>query len=486
MDSIRGFFRSGLWLCFLLCVLSVASHSNAATRKHVTMPTAQSVATSPGAGVPVKSGSTLSIPGAAQGEYIPFQPGDRKVPLKVIPTIDYSIPRTIEATKGFLKNNAASIVVGGVIAGMVAGLDWVMGEGSELQKIDNSPVDYIPTGSDSYWSIFANVKKPSASSACQHFADDFARNTYGSSITSVSVTNVRPGIDATCSIKYSQGSSTGTLVPVAHFHAGSCPAGLIPSSDFTSCINPAPVPVTESDFSLIDAYANAQNSQWHRNLLNEACNGSSRCYDQLKERSQLNGPTTVQGPTTTTSGTYTKPDGTVGTKAASTTTNYKVTYGPTYFDFSKTQTTIWNEDGQQVGEETVTENDDIEAEEPAEKPQEEQVASPCEGSSCDGPAYEDLYSPSELTKEDHLDSYSDRVSSIPIISAVGSLFDVSISAGACPTWSYNSTLDLGIASMPIDLNFDYHCLPWFVSLGPWIQTIFLLGCTLGAIRIGIL
>ena len=463
MDGIRRILRPYMWCCLLLCVLSVASYSNAATRKHVTMPTAQSVATSSGSGVPVKSGSTLSIPGAAQGEYIPFQPGDRKVPLKVIPTIDYSIPRTINAAKGILKNNAASILIGGTIAGLIAGLDWVMGEGGQIQKPDGPPTVLG----------FASNTSSSFTGSCNGI-DGYSQGFHSSG----------PG-------NYQYIISDPAYTANGFVYVNNCGPGYRVSQRPHEPIVETPAslePVTEQDFDMVDAYANAQNSEWLRDLLRESCAGSTapmRCFEDLKDNVSLSGPATVAGPSTSSSGTYTKPDGTVGVRTSNTTNNYKITYGPTYFDFSKTETTVWNEDGQQVGEETVTENDDIEAEEPAEEPKEEEVASPCEGSNCDGPAYEDLYSPTEDTKEDYLDDYASRVSNLPILVAVGNLFTVSVS-GSCPVWEYHHALPILGTTWQIDLVFNFFCLPWFIALGPWIQVIISLVATYGAIRIALL
>ena len=478
MDCIRCVSRSRLRWCFLLCVLSVASASEAATRKHVTMPTAQSVATSPGSGVPVKSGSTLSIPGAAQGEYIPFQPGDRKVPLKVIPTIDYSIPRTINAAKGLLKNNAASIVVGGVIARMVAGLDWVMGDGAVAKQ--KTTVDGMTATNGSSFEPY---------SICNYMT---ASQTIGKSTVikfngvTHSVTVVRgPGGVYNEPSGYSVYANCTQSWNGYNHDMGNWPRAfgrIISSSDIKQTVEP----LTPQDFELVDAYATAQSSAWLRDLLRESCSGSNapgRCFDDLKDNVSLSGPSTVTGPTSSTSSTYTKPDGTTGLRTSTTTNNYKVTYGPSHFDFSKTETTIWNEDGQQVGEETVTENDDIEAEEPSEEPKEE--TSPC-SSNCDGPAYVDQYTPTDKTKEQELDSYSARLKTIPIMAAVGGFFSVSVSGAACPVWEYHGELQLYFTSMPINLVFDFHCLPWFVALKPWIQTIMALGCTFIAFRIALL
>ncbi len=483
MDSIRGFLRPGLWFYFLLCVLPVTSSVEAATRKNVTIPSAQSVAMSAASGAPVKSGSTLSIPGATQGEYIPYEPGNRKLPIKVLPTINYSIPRIINQAKSLLKNNLGQVVLGATIAAAVSGVGWLIEDGSQpvIKKPVLSPDP--PNTSYYYWKFQTYPVKSNPESLCQSIVLQL-QTMYPSD--GIVYKGLSVSSDTVVYCKHRSAHQSSDQLSRMDRYGSSCKSGSTYDPVSKGCYSTSYVPVSDSDLDMLDPWMGGQSSAWIRDLLRDACSGSIaplRCFEDLKDNASLSGPVNLTGPSTSTSSTYVKPDGTVGTRDSTTTTNYKVTYGPTYFDFSKTQTTVWNEDGQQVGEETVTESDDIEAEEPADKPSEEPA--PCLAD-CDGPVYEDLYEPTDKTKEDHLDSYSDRVGSIPIISAVGSLFDVSVSAGACPSWSYNSTLDLGIASMPIDLNFDFHCLPWFVGLGSWIQAIFLLGCTLGAIRIGIL
>ncbi len=476
MDSIRGVLRSGLWFCFLLCVLPVAQ---AATTVPVTVPSAHATIKN-STGVTV-SGNSLKATGPLQGTFIPKEGAGTRISLKVKPAVDFSIPRTINAIKPLVRGGFA-----GALA--TAGVVWAINQIPDASTFNGNLVktsNPYPPGTSAYtryYKIWAGGNKSyaeSAESACKIVGPTYVPYPpdYSKSASYVECRSPQGGA-------YQQVERLDCTVSQGPFNPSTklCDLSYSPPQSVQT-------PFSETDYSQLDSKLDTiVNPHWLREILLTSCSRAPNpetCADGLKDyQDKLLGPSTVPGGSNTTTSTYIKPDGTVGTKSSTTTTNYNIKYGPTSFTFNKTQTTTHTQDGVETGQETTEETEEpLDEVTPPEEEQEE--PSPCT-TDCDGPAYEDLYEPIDDTKEDHLDSYSDRVSSIPIISAVGSLFDVSVSAGSCPTWSYNSTLDIGVASMPIDLNFDYHCLPWFVSLGPWIQTIFLLGCTLGAIRIGIL
>ena len=476
MDSIRGVLRSGLWFCVLLCVLPV---TQAATTVPVTVPSAHATIKN-SSGVTV-SGNSLKATGPIQGTFIPKEGAGTRVSLKVKPVVDFSVPRTINAIKPLVRGGFA-----GALA--TAGVVWAINQlpGASFDPLTGQPVVAPVLNTDATYWLAQNAgtsiskRRSTALASCKAIGGTESQFEFWV-VTSVSTTS------ANCVWRI-MGTGDQAYGPTYKVNK-TCPNGF--NSTTFDCLSTAqqPRPFNDADYSSLETRLDTiVNPEWLREILLTSCAGAPNpetCADGLKDyQDKLLGPSTVPGGSTTTTSTYVKPDGTVGTKGSTTTTNYNIKYGPTSFTFNKTQTTTHTQDGVETGQETTEETEEpLDEVTPPEEDQEE--PSPCT-TDCDGPAYEDLYEPTDDTKEDHLDSYSDRVSSIPIISAVGSLFDVSVSAGSCPAWSYSSTLDLGVASMPIDLNFDYHCLPWFVSLGPWIQTIFLLGCTLGAIRIGLL
>ncbi|WP_347506588.1 hypothetical protein [Pseudomonas anguilliseptica] len=251
------------------------------------------------------------------------------------------------------------------------------------------------------------------------------------------------------------------------------------------------MPLSDAEIDTAFAsFAEGQNAEWLKGLLKESCAGSLNpggCFNSLAESSALTGPLFVPGPIVTTTGTYTKADGTTGSTQVVSTTNYNVKYGPSYYDYSEHKTNTEYKDGQIVGTETSTDGEEVVGEEPAEEEKEEEKPMPCT-SNCDGTEYVDQYEPTDKTKEDELDSYSSKLQNIPIFAAVSGFFDVSLSEQACPSWTYQGELSLpgSEQAMSIDLTFDYHCLPWFVETKPWVQAVMALACTIIAIRIGLL
>ncbi|CAN7582023.1 hypothetical protein LJR071_004161 [Pseudomonas sp. LjRoot71] len=306
-------------------------NSYAGTKKKVQMPTAQSVAN--GSGVPVKSGNSLSIPGALQGEFIPGDNPSRTTPIKVLPTIDFSVPRTINAVKGILKNNAASIAVGGVIAGMIAGLDWVMSpDNTQIQVREQTPGSYTPTGSQYAWALSNPNGTPAAG---------FSSPTAACAVLN-SIDPSKPHVPISTSDPLTFNCSNSTWWTTRY--GSSCPSGLTYNSTLGTCTGTQLVPLRDSDLSLVDAYATAQSSQWLKDLLRESCSGSlapDRCYEDLKDNVSLTGPSTVSGPTSIS--TTTGPN---GTTTKETKTNYQITYGSDYFIYAPTTTTTTvNPDG---------------------------------------------------------------------------------------------------------------------------------------------
>ena len=113
--------------------------SYSATRKSVTVPSASVVAR--GGGSPSVSGPSLKIPGQPGVEYIPRSGGGASgVPIKIIPTIDFSIPRTIKGSVSSLKGGIAGIAA---TAAMSMALDSIGGfideNGKPVKKVSDAP-----------------------------------------------------------------------------------------------------------------------------------------------------------------------------------------------------------------------------------------------------------------------------------------------------------------------------------------------------------
>ncbi|WP_146603026.1 hypothetical protein [Pseudomonas sp. 57B-090624] len=420
--------------------------------------------------VATRAGDVLKV-GVHEGEYIEAHKLNKKVPVKVLKTVDYSIPRTINAGKSLLKSNLGQLLLTGVIMGAVSAVDWVMeegvkpGGGTERKLVKKVPGTVEGIGLPYKGAGFSGM-------GCS------AARQYG------------PGV-------YSGGGwvyvvSAGTPYTKAPFtYVGNCDDPYLSqafASDFPINVSPdSTVEVTPEEIDQkFGDYAAAQDAEWLKGLLRESCQGSQSpeaCMQSLRDQVTTSGPATVTADKTVSTGTYLKPDGTYGSTRTETTTNYNIKYGPTYFDFTENKAVTIYKDGEKVSDETTGETDDVTEEKPAEEDKED--ADPCV-TGCDGPAYKDLYQPTDKTKEGEIDSYSSRVKNIPLMKAVIGLFDVQVQGAQCPIWETHQQMELLGETMNIDLVFDYHCLPWFIDKKTYVQAIVLIGFMYLAIRIGLL
>lgn len=361
-------------LVSLLVVLSIG-HAHAATRKYVKMPSDSSAT---GSGRPTSSsGDKLYVPGDGMTEYIPANSGSGKTRLPVDPTYQYSKDKIAKGMANKLKlGNVAGI---GLTVGLEFMLDQVGGfideNGQPAKRVEDDGSGYAPGPTDLKWVMAkphaSTPSQPiagSSSAVCQIYGRAFAAGYgdvayVGSSISSETATQ------ATCSYQWSQNGRTNTSTSIATRSGETCPSGYDRAGNSCLKTSTTGVPLTSADYDLMEAAVRAKESDWLRDRLREHCEGALNpqgCYDMLRESTSLSGPSSVSGPSESTTGTYTRPDGTTGTTGSTTNVRYDIKYGDNYYDYSKTTTTTKTQDGQKVSEETTTESPEVDQEEPVE------------------------------------------------------------------------------------------------------------------------
>lgn len=495
MDGICRILRPYVWCCLLLCLLSVAANSDAATRKFVKLPSKSVTSQNPSL-LPTRSGDLLQTTGQAlEGELLDPEGGTKGVPIKVLPRLDGSLSRMFNHMKTGMKGGVIGMAGSVGLALLLDQIDAVIEEGGTLTKTSLIP----STDLSLFWCGqlgSANCKLTSTYYSEKRYSDptnvafDFTSNSnrrlcsFSTSVVSATRINIQVSHSS-----QSNNCASPESIQIAMFRHGACAPGSTYSEEKKQCLVPgSKVPLEDSDYDLMFDHASQQNAEWLTGLLNDYCKGSTapeRCFSDMWDQSPLSGPATVKGPSKTSTTTSVGADGLVSEKVVTSTTNFDITYGDNYYDYRKSVITTTTVDGVTESETTESEPDEVEQEEKPQEEKEEEKPVPCEGSNCDGPAYKDLYSPTEDTKEDYLDDYVSRVSNLPILVAVGNLFEVSVS-GSCPVWEYHHALAILGTTWQIDLVFNFFCLPWFVALGPWIQVLISLVATYGAIRIALL
>ena len=380
-------YRTLLWLCASLCLL-LAAHSQAATRKYVTTPETSAVLTS--SNTSYLSGTNLWVKGDSMTSYIDRV--GKKTPVGgVVPKRAFAIPTVAGKLKGFLKGSLAQVAMSAAISGAIAAVGWVMSDdNTKVQKIAKDVGGVPVNGSGTY--TFDPQSICGWLPASQTLGK-ITIVTYGTITYAVVVATWDNYYASFAPAGYTQKANNCTQAANgytydSHVHYPVSAAKVISISD----VNSLKVDLTDSDWTALDNYVSTQNSEWLRTILKDTCTGSNnpaKCYAELQvSAQQLEGPATVEGGVTTKTSTYTRPDGTMGTRVEQEHTTFGLNYGPDYYDYTTTVTTTTTEDGTQTGQTTQTDSPAVTQEEPKDdqKPDEEKpperVAS---GDPCDAP-----------------------------------------------------------------------------------------------------
>lgn len=492
MASSRGVWRFRYWWCLCFCLV-FSPLADASKRVY---PRLNGPSESTG-GVPSRNaGSLVTTNGLLHGQTIlrdPRGPG-RHMNLPAKQGSFFSIRGITINAQGMFRRNLPAIVMGGAIAGIGYGLDWIFDEADQQWKKegDGTPIDLDP--SMFHWA-------PSYQGATEKFAlpEDacVASVAYGQSANpneTWTFESIRWNDQFTASCigdrTLANGSVLKNLGNGGIRRAGTgCPEGSSYDTDRRACIIPGTlIPITEADISQIEPEITGANPEFIQDILRNACNGSNApdaCFESLMDKTELSGPSSVTTPSTTSTTTVTGPDGVAGTSTTTTNTTFNITYGPNYYQYTTTtNSTTTKPDGTT---ETTEETDAPPFGEDPREPEEEiqEAPSPCTGEDCAGPAYSDAYTPTEETKEQHIDSYLQRVQAIPLIEAIGSFFDVSVAA-SCPVWTVPIDLKIFNSSLNWNATFDYHCQSFFTDYQPYCAAVFMLIGGFIAFRIGML
>jgi len=403
-------------LLSLLLLVFVGNNVQAATRKYVAMPDNGAVLTSNNTAY--LSGNNLWKQGDTMTSYIDRL--GRKTPVGgIVPKKAFSLPSIATKFKNLAKGNFASIAMSAAISTALAGVGWVMDEGTKTVSKKTDVPSQSETPGNYSWVLYqlntqtvtgkASWSSPIAlCDAYSQYRLSRFNNTYSANYhaeITTSSTTVNNVSSWTCKTvitgtRYTSGSpptySETTNQSLSRQGTGCFGAGETYVESIGSCATTKLVPITESDLDAFDPWMNQQSAAWLSDLLKDMCVGSlkpANCFAELEVAAkQLEGPATADGGTKTKTSTYTRPDGTMGTRTEAEQTTFDLAYGPDYFDYTTKQTTTTTEDGVKTGESTETDGDEVTQEEPKEDTQtdedeqkEEEPEREASGDACDVP-----------------------------------------------------------------------------------------------------
>ena len=292
--------------------------------------------------------------------------------VKVKPQVVVPKANILAALKNGLKVNPGQLALTATVAAALAGVDWVIDQGTLSA---NKPASLPSTGPEPFCYRTTGVNGcHSLSNLHSLFADEFSKN--GTAVYPHIISSAGNG-NYYISLKYSNG------VPVQFANQLASPNRPCPGylNSFGECLSGSVLtPVTDSDFSQLDPWVSQQSAEWLGGLIRDVCNGSlnpGSCYSGMVDRSKgmISGPALLAGPITTKTTQTPNADGTTTTRTETTKTDFKLTYGKDYFDVETEKKTTVTEDGQLVSE--TTEKDDTPAQDFADTtPGEEQQPEP--------------------------------------------------------------------------------------------------------------
>lgn len=359
--------------------LSVSGFSaHAATRKHVSMPSdGQVIGSGNGSSV---SGDLLTVPGnPIEGEYIPssYGGGSKGTKLPIQPKYQYVKSRTIKGMVGTLKGGNVGAI--GLTIGLQYMLDAVGGFIEDNQVMVPSAQDAPLNTSYIHWGDPSGNSSTLATTpiaSCQKIYDGMSNGQQGmyKPIVAQPVNWITTGVQAYCVAQYCDTSSCTnkvtkqTLQQTKKFGTACAPGDTYDQVTHSCKTSAGSRPATDADFDLMEAAANAKDSEWLKDRLREHCEGSLNpqgCYDELRDNTWLEGPASVTepGPTVSTTGPS-------GTTTSTTNTKIDITYGDNYYDYRTTKTTIVTKpDGTtETTTETEPEKDEPTEQEPEDMP----------------------------------------------------------------------------------------------------------------------
>lgn len=302
-----------------------------------------------------------------------------KTPVTVKPKVKVPVSGVAGKLKDLVRLNPARVMLGAATSTAVGAVGWVMTDGVMTKKKE---VAVPPQGVADYaWTApqhptLTGQRFPSPSATCDAIAErGFTSN--GVPVPGSVVSLTRSG-DAMwkCTVLTPFGYNSTRDV---WRNGSACPTGSQWNTTQGVCTKMEDSAVTESDLTALDPVISGATAQFIRDILQQSCEGSSNpqgCYDSLQKQAppSISGPSTVPGPVSTTTGTYTRPDGTTGTSSSTSQTNFNIRYGDNYFDYDTTVTTTTTKDGQQVSEETTSDEGTPQESPPEEEEPEEQYS----------------------------------------------------------------------------------------------------------------
>lgn len=311
---------------FLIFALFSGTLSAATYTKTATMPPASSVL---GSGTPNMAAGILEV-GMAGVEYIPSSASESRAVANVTKGLRVPTSGIVSSLKQGIRGGLPGLAVNGVIAGLAAGVGWVITEGGKIEKAAVPGDQPVPTTAGQYqWSNGSGgYTASSAKEGCDLTMEASVGSNWNRGTTTI-VSFQPDGSGATCHFSWPAANMELTN---STFRKGSgCPANSQYSSTVGACLSvgSTPGPLLESDLDVLDGFVQGKDGVWQRGLADEICKGSLNyegCVQGMGAIPYVAGPSTASSPEVTTQSHTQNADGTSTEVSTKTRTDYSLGY----------------------------------------------------------------------------------------------------------------------------------------------------------------
>lgn len=262
-----------------------------------------------------------------------------KQKVTVKPTLTVDPKKAAKSMIGGLRGGVPGVVASAAAAAIIDAIDGVIDDSViKVPSYSESPTD-PSSGQYYFWATSGpnvNVRYPSAKTACDSSISPGYPNL---GLSQVSQTEYQ------CKTKNAWG---GDFIRTIYRGGNSCPAGTTYSPSLGACLVSTLVPPTEQDWITAEQWAAARNSDFVRDMVRASCEGSNapgRCYDEMSEWGNLQGPASQTGTPQVTTTTTKNPDGSTSTTTTTVQNRYEYNYGPNHYNYTTTTTITENKDG---------------------------------------------------------------------------------------------------------------------------------------------
>lgn len=258
----------------------------------------------------------------------------QKVTVKPILTVDPK--KAAKSVISGMRGGVPGVVTSVVAAAVAAAVDGVIEDSVvKVPSVSDAP-PVSPT--DYYWSA-GQVVGPTPDSVCTQLVDSH------SLASRYTLTINFGGATGACSLFWAGGHLSTNGISR---QGSTCPSGSLFNASTGTCQVSSLTSPTDADWLTMEEWASVRDSDFVRDMVRASCEGSNaplRCYDELSEWGDLQGPASQTGTPQVTTTTTKNPDGTTSTTATTVQNRYEYNFGPNHYNYSTTTKTTKNTDG---------------------------------------------------------------------------------------------------------------------------------------------